>query len=389
MCSAFKRCALGFALALAGCEEDRGPPAPGLPAAPAPSTRGAGDAGGSTTEPPDPPPLAGDIRAEIDRFTTIDACVAERARLDPVLGDALEAIGYDTFVRDACRVLDAAKAKDRRRCDAIDASSLRSRCQTAVAAISGDPDACPWEIAGKPARGRDGACVAIAARDARLCVSAADARARATCEAIAGHDAAACAKLGTPADRAVCARDAERWRAAIPGSEAGATAFAVEGTLHVEGADAGAPLDVDLAPDLARGVVLIEQRDGARLVVGRLSDASPGFVAPSPYVRAGIGLEIRVIGGPASRTTVARVERSELLLPGRAALQTPAARSTLAAQIVTLGRARGAPVSLTVAGGMDGGGGSWRVQARMTTFVSDVVRAAALAPDLGGDATMR
>ena len=37
------------------------------------------------------------------------------------------------------------------------------------------------------------------------------------------------------------------------------------GKLHVERADrtgAGEPMDVDLAPDLARGVTILEQRDG-------------------------------------------------------------------------------------------------------------------------------
>src|ERR1019366_5592349 len=43
-----------------------------------------------------PPAPAGDLKAEIARFTTLDACVNERARVDPIVGDALEAIGYDT-----------------------------------------------------------------------------------------------------------------------------------------------------------------------------------------------------------------------------------------------------------------------------------------------------
>jgi hypothetical protein len=105
---------------------------------------GEGDAGDLEIK-IDPPAPAGDLKAEIARFTTIDACVAERARVDPIVGDALEAIGYDTFLRDACRVVDAAKANDPARCAAIDASSLEARCRATVAEVSASPEACPWD----------------------------------------------------------------------------------------------------------------------------------------------------------------------------------------------------------------------------------------------------
>ncbi len=115
----------------------------------------------------DPPAAAGDLQAEIQGFGGIDACVEQKAHLDPLLGDALEAIGYDTFVRDACRVLDAAKAGDPARCDAIDASSLRRQCVSTVAVSKGDADACPWNIPSRPEDGRDTWCLAMAARDPR------------------------------------------------------------------------------------------------------------------------------------------------------------------------------------------------------------------------------
>src|SRR5579864_4561620 len=50
----------------------------------------------------DPPVAAGDLAADIAAFTNIEACV-EHASVEPFLGDALQAIGYDSFVRDACR----------------------------------------------------------------------------------------------------------------------------------------------------------------------------------------------------------------------------------------------------------------------------------------------
>src|SRR5262249_57692027 len=80
----------------------------------------------AVTEPIDPPPQAGDLRGELDAFTTIDACVNQHAALDPLVGDAIRAIGYDTLLRDACRMLDAAKRDDPKPCDAIDPSPLRT-----------------------------------------------------------------------------------------------------------------------------------------------------------------------------------------------------------------------------------------------------------------------
>src|SRR5580704_4803926 len=142
---------------------------------------------GELEAPVDPPAPAGDLKAEIDRFTTVDACALERARLDPLVGDALEAIGYDTFLRDACRMIDAAKANDATRCAAIDASSLEARCRATVAEVAGAPDTCPWEASSRPTRGRDARCVAVASRDPRLCVAAADPLERATCEATLGQ----------------------------------------------------------------------------------------------------------------------------------------------------------------------------------------------------------
>src|ERR1044071_6588769 len=53
----------------------------------------------------DPSPPSGDLKSDIESFTTLDACVRARAMADPLLGDAIEALGYDTLMRDACRIL--------------------------------------------------------------------------------------------------------------------------------------------------------------------------------------------------------------------------------------------------------------------------------------------
>jgi len=325
----------------------------------------------------DPPAPAGDLKADLDTFTTIDTCVQQRAAVDPVLGDALESIGYDTFVRDACRVLDAAKAHEAKRCDAIDASGLRARCQATVAQVAGSADACPWEIASKPARGREPACVAVAERDARLCAAVIDRADRATCDAVASGKADACAKLPRRVDQARCARDADRWRTSIPAptGESPAALAVPAGKLHVEGGDGGAPVDADIAQDVARGVVLVEQIDGAHFVLGPLDDAGPGFIAPSPHVAATVAVELFVPSGlVAGKDRPVRIDRAQLLVPGQSPLATPAARSSLVAKVDKVDRKRGAEVHVVI----DGALGDARVHAEATTFVRDLVKASAI-----------
>jgi hypothetical protein len=334
----------------------------------------------------DPPAPPGDLKAEIDRFTTVDACVDERARLDPVLGDALEAIGYDTFLRDACRVVDATKANDVSRCASIDSSALAARCRATVAEVAGNPDACPWEIGDRPAVGRSPACLAVSIRDPRLCAGVADALERATCEAMLARDAGPCAKLRGHGAQARCARDAERWRGVLAGApDARTPPFPVAGTLHLANTDRGDPagaagatgiIDVNLAPDLEHGVTLLEQRDGTRFVLGSLTDTGVDFIAPSPHVGASLALEVVVPPGPSTTESVkvaARITRVELLLPGRAPVTLPGAHSTLTARLDRLVHARGGDVKLVVDGDLAAAGSSWHLHAEETTFVRDVV----------------
>jgi hypothetical protein len=381
------------------CDSPDGRPR-GTPPLPAPPTGEPGEAPGASAMarllgvdageleiPVDPPAPAGDLKAEIDRFTTVDACALERARLDPLVGDALEAIGYDTFLRDACRMIDAAKANDASRCAAIDASSLEARCRANVAEVAGTPDACPWESASRPTRGRDPRCVAVASRDPRLCVAVAEPLERATCEATLGRDDRSCAKVPARAAQSRCSRDAARWRnvlASAGADEARAPPLVVAGKLHVERAnrpDADESIDVDLAPDLARGVTILEQRDGARFALGPLTEAGLDFIAPSPHVRASLALELFVTPAPKTQRGaeradfMPRIERAELVVPGRSPLSTPGAQSTLAAKIDKLDPARAGVVTVAVDGNISAAGSTWRVHAEATTFVRDVVRA--------------
>ncbi|HXX67086.1 MAG TPA: hypothetical protein VEK07_07890 [Polyangiaceae bacterium] len=333
---------------------------------------------GAREWPADPPAPAGDLQGELDAFTTIDACVEARARLDPLVGEAIEAIGYDTFLQDACRLLDAAKARDPRRCDTVGATSLRERCEATVAEVTGDADACPWTTPARPRLGRDPGCVAIALRDTRLCAGAARSSTQVTCEAVVTHDRARCGALSTPSEMERCARAADRWRAVLPAaSQDRAAAFQTSGTVRVDAFDAGAPeLDVALGLDVRHGVVVNEERDGSHVVVGPLSESGLDFVAPSPYVRATLAFEMVATAGRSSAAngTEARIERAELVVPGRAAVATPAARSTLRATSARFEAKRGASLEVTIEGTLSSAVGDWRVRGRLVTFVRDVVR---------------
>src|SRR5262249_11045006 len=149
---------------------------------------------------------------ELERFINVDTCVSERAKIDPLIGDALGAIGYETFLRDACRLLEAAKDKKRETCDKIDSSALRARCQAWVAMVAQTPDACPLQFEGLVTRGRNASCVAIAAKDPRLCTGEARTVQRGTCEAMVARDPKKCDAL-LPNQRPLCQREVVRWQA--------------------------------------------------------------------------------------------------------------------------------------------------------------------------------
>jgi hypothetical protein len=387
---------VGVALAmLAACHDDRALPEPPAPVPPAGLARIVGvDASDweARTDPPSPP---GDLKAEVDGFTSLDACVDARSRLDPLVGEALEAIGYDTFLRDACRILEAAKVQDATRCEAIDASALRERCQATVAEIAGIADLCPWTVAGRPLLGHEAMCLAVASRDARLCAGVEPVAARAGCEGILTHDGTRCASLPSRSDQSVCDRAVQRWRSAIPVGDPPTRPEDMprgRGRLHIEGAGASAPLEVDLGPepDIRRGIVVSQQRDGTRFVVGPLTEQGLDFVAPSPHVRASLAVlafqssatgapatgapAIAASGSAAKNSGEIRIERAELVVPGRAPMATPTAHSTLTVRFSKFDPTRGSPMVFTIDGTLADAADAWRVHAEIATFVRDVVR---------------
>jgi hypothetical protein len=224
----------------------------------------------------------------------------------------------------------------------------------------------------------------------RLCAAVTQTPGRAACQAIALHDGAPCGMLSSRSEAGACARAADRWRAAIPSfSQDARVAFRTTGMLHVEavGADRQVHVDVGLEPDVQYGVVLAEERNGAHLVVGPLSESGVDFVAPSPSVRPSLAFELFVSKGAAAPvpkrmsatadTVGARIERAELILPGHPATATPIAHSTLQAVLSHFEPARGAPLQMTIDGTLGDAAGEWRVHAEVATFVRDVVERAA------------
>jgi hypothetical protein len=361
-------CGVAIAVAVVGCDKE--PPVRPRDEEPATASgvaRALGLDAATLAAPSDPPSPAGDVKAEVERFTTLDACVSEHAKTDPLVGDALRAIGYDTFLRDACRMLQAMKEKKTDACKAIDAQGLRSKCEASVAMQEGTPDACPLETFEAPAGGRDMRCVAAASREPRLCVGTTRGE-RTACEALVLRDGSRCG-----AD-AACARDAARWKNALPApasSDLGRPLASVA-TLVVHGAEGTAEPPVpetDLAGELARGVVIVQDFAGAHLALGAAREVGTTVFAPTPLQRTRLSLAI-LVGGDKP----AAIEHAEVAVPGAATLVLPGARWDGALKVTKLEAKRGGEVALVLEGTLGAAPHAYAIKAQVTTFVRDVVR---------------
>jgi hypothetical protein len=372
-------------LALAACDEAPSAPKPVEPAPVASLARALGVDAGELEPSVDPPAPAGDLKAELAAFTTVDACVAQRAAGDPLVGDALEAIGYDSLVRDACRLLDAAKSQDGRRCGDIIASTLKARCEAGAAELAGRPEECPFDVPTRPELGRDAVCLALAARDASLCAGAPERTARVTCAALAAHDPEPCKKLALRADQLRCARDEQRWAAVLPPAEAtGREAGAPSGRVTLAG-DAGAFASDAFALDVSRGVVVLERLDGARFTVGAIARSGLGFLAAPPNAPKTFAFEIVA----PQDLKKAHVEHAQLDVPGHAVIDAEGSRASgLSVQVTRLERRRGGAVEVKVTGIV---GDGVEVRAEATTFVRDIVTSSAILglPRLGDAGFLR
>lgn len=374
-----RRAALVFAFAatLAACDESRkAPPAPSEPP-PSSSTELAIDAG--PMELADPPAPAGDLKAELERFVNLDTCVAERSKLDPLVGDALRAIGYDTFLRDACRLLEAAKDQKRETCDKIDSSALRSQCRSWVAIVAQTPDACPLTYEALPGRGRSPLCVAVAGKDPRLCAGEGRAAPRATCEAMASRDEARCDAL-MPADRPACKREVVRWRGLLAAPLEGLPKLpAVHAKMRVEGEGATpspAVSEPDLAADFARGAVVVTIGERARTELGLLGESEAARFAPGPNKRPRVGAAVILEPPPpgSKAPPKAVLEKLEIELPGEATLVSPGtAKCECKVTTARLDRTRGGEIAFALEGTISIGTRAYRISLDLGTFVRDVV----------------
>jgi len=375
-------------LALAGCEGKKpsAPPAPSSePASPSAVVAALGLDAGILGDGVDPPAPAGDLKVDIDRFVNVETCVRERANLDPLVGDALKAIGYDTFLRDACRLLEAARDKRQETCDKIDSSALRTRCHAWVAMVAQTPEACPLQFESMPARGHHVTCLAVAGRDPRLCAGEARTVPRATCDALASRDEARCDALST-ADRPACKREVARWRPLLAAPLDGLAKLpAARGKLVVKG-DSGTPdpptPEADLSTEVARGAVVVTSRDRARVEIGMVGESETSRMAPTPNRRARLGLAVLFepsspgggAGGAGGKEMRPVLERLELEIPGEATIVHPSAKCECKLTTARVEKSRGGEVALGVHGVVTANGRSYRVEADLTTFVRDVVK---------------
>jgi hypothetical protein len=213
----------------------------------------------------DPAGPAGDVAAEIAAFSDLRSCVKRHRVVDPVLADALEAIGYDSFAFDACRMVQALKDQDAARCEPILSSAVRGRCEAQVAMIAGNTSLCPTDehVPGVPMH--DVVCLAAARRDVRPCAALLGME-RAGCEGLVAHDVARC---GTD-ER--CARSVRRWKPVLPlmpGKSPHAGRIEAEVRSLDEQADGGeSSLGLELAREAAVGAVLVHRGRRVRLLIG-------------------------------------------------------------------------------------------------------------------------
>lgn len=320
----------------------------------------------------DPGRPAGDLKSEAEKFSTVEACLAEHGRADPVVSDALDHMGYDTLVRDACTVLLAVKKKDPKECTGIDAGAIRTRCRSLVAITLGKPDMCPLRYESKSDLGREAQCVAAAARTPALCMGE-DKRARPSCDAVVSRDATKCKSFTLDEEKSRCTRESQRLASTLEG---GTPLFADlaegKGTLEIHG-DSGTPdpqdTKLDLATDVATGVVLVQERKGTRLRFGS-TEANITVKAVAPEVRTAFGVTLGV-----SLTGDVEVREAHLSVPGGTSMTCPSVKCELKAKLVggKLEVRRGAPVALTLEGTVGVAPHAYKISVDVKTFVRDVV----------------
>jgi len=328
--------------------------------------------GAPMVERADPPALAGDLRSDVETFGSLDTCVAAHASVDPVVGDAVRAIGYDTLLRDACRMLQAIKLKDRAPCEAIAASGLQHRCEAMLAMSMQDADKCPWAAAADKRMGRDVTCLAVAAHDPRMCAAELSAL-QPTCEAFTTGDPTRC--TAGDGDRRTCERDLERAKSLLVDRERQAhdtTQPRAHFEMRVANAanDAGAG-DVDLSSLVAGGAVLSSLPTGG-VGIDLSRDTETVLRLPSRTEKAHLSASIAIDGGNA------KVTKLEVIAPKMAPISCPGVHCDIKVTVATIEPTRGSPITASFEGTVETPGATYGIHLVISTFVRDVVGRAAL-----------
>ncbi len=372
--------------ALAGCKEERPPPSRRPPTSDPSAVVSAVEFDAAALESADPPAPAGDLKADLDGFVNLSSCIAARASLDPLVGDALRGIAYDTFLRDACRMLEAAKDKKPDTCKSIDSSALRMKCEAWVAILMQAPEGCPLLSPSIPSRGRDPSCVALAAKDPRLCVAEPRASSRATCEAMATRDPKKCQPL-LPAERAGCERETARWQKVLaPPLDGLPQLKAASGTLVVVGESGTADpprKELEFSSELARGLVVVTAGERARVDLGSIFEREAVRIAapPNAHLRLAATLIVAPPGpsglagaaSPGKAVAKVSVEKLTLVLPGELPIVAPPATCDCEVTTSHLDRNRGGDATFAIKGTLRGAGKTYRMSVEATSFVRDVV----------------
>jgi hypothetical protein len=327
----------------------------------------------------DPAAPGGDLRRDLEEFTTVDACVRAHRVTDPLLADAVDALGYDTLVRDACRTLQALKSKDTKPCQPIAAAALRMRCESQVAVLAGEPALCPLVSGGGPVPAREPVCLARASRDERLCAAARGSD-RTVCQALVRGRSSECGNDD------VCVRQVERFRALLekPVSHAPFPA-----RLHVEFAsERGKPEQFDGAFDLedlaAAGAVARPMGDKIRFMIGMPKTALwPGWDSSlaSPRLFLAVSLPSKPKNEAAHRADAAAGLSLgvgdlalDLLIP-RIALLDGTLASERSVTVENVSASTGSPLKFTLTTKIHDAARTFRVKVELETFVRDGVTA--------------
>lgn len=352
------RRALLLALLGLGCDDPSGPPRPPRtpPRSPerpvalrnpgAPPVEGVGEGPGPTDD------------------DAVARCVRRnREALGAELGHALQALGDDSLLQDACGLELAVRDRAPARCASLHLSGLRETCSFRTAVVAGRPDACPAAVG---LRGRDPVCVALAARDPALC-GAASLTERARCLALASGGDRPCQALDALL-RPGCARDLDVLRPLLaPMPRVDVLAPEASRNVWSSPAEDGGGAEAPVAW-LTRGVFLDES--------GSLWLMDPGAGWPGPYATAAdqplLGAVVPARRGPATPLDAA------LVVAGSPRLSTGDGTLHASALLTHAVRRRGGRVAgrLTLEGAV--AGRAVHVELRFDTFVRDVVAAAAL-----------